>query len=86
MTALAVRPGLVPMPRAAGRRIHPAVDLLARVERRFGADPKVALDRAMLIVQRLIECGHVAGVMDGAVPRALPAEPASETAPAHPPG
>ena len=80
MTALAVRPGLVPMPRAAGRRIHPAVDLLARVERMFGADQKVALDRAMLIVQRLIECGHVAGVMDGA------AEPASETAPAHPPG
>ena len=41
--------------------VHPAVAIVERTERLWQNDPGIASDRARLIVQRLIETGHLEG-------------------------
>jgi hypothetical protein len=50
--------------------VHPAVDIVARTEGLWQDDKRIAQDRAMLIVQRLIETGHLAGRVSRTVPLA----------------
>lgn len=51
------------IPRSNPRLVHPAVMLVERIERMWENDKQVTGDRARLIVQRLIEMGHIAGKM-----------------------
>jgi hypothetical protein len=57
-----------PARRAAAIRIHPAVAIVERTERLWQDDHRTACDRAMLIVQRLIENGHLRGSMSRGFP------------------
>ena len=43
--------------------VHPAQPIVERIERMWEPDQRVAHDRANLIVQRLIETGHLPGRM-----------------------
>jgi hypothetical protein len=63
-------------------RVHPAVGIVERTERLWEADRRTAGDRAMLIVQRLIETGHLQGSMRGELALA-PEEAAAPTASDH---
>jgi hypothetical protein len=62
-------------PAPAARRVHPAVQLLTRVEGMWQDNPKIAGDRACLIVQRLIEAGFLVGTMRGGLPLAPDEQP-----------
>jgi hypothetical protein len=57
-----------PARRAAAIRIHPAVAIVERTERLWQDDRSIAWDRAVLIVQRLIENGHLRGSMSRGFP------------------
>ena len=59
-----------PKPRAPVRRLHPAAEVVARTLCLWESDRRTSGDRALLIVQRLIEQGYLAGSMDRGFPQA----------------
>lgn len=65
----------VSRPASEATRVHPAVQLLTRVEGMWQDNPTIAGDRACLIVQRLIEAGFLVGTMRGALPLAPDEQP-----------